>query len=283
MIDGKIRHSQTFQKFTYRQRDLWHGLIEVADDQGRLPGNLPNVRSLVWPADDISLEDVDKDLSAIKKVGNIIRYEVDGCKYIQITNWQKYQSEAEWLGLSDYPHPNGWHDRARFHGKNHAIITLNWNEPIDDITYSTTFDKETGKKISLPYALPLSLPYIEPFNEGEGDVNGEVDGEGDVEALPESPNAYTVYTNNIGELTSFIADGIDNWLKTYPEEWIPAAIEEAVKNNARNFKYCDAILKRWKIEGFKSDSKPKKKSNGDTTQDIIARAQERYGMNGDNS
>ena len=173
MIDGKIRHSQTFQKFTYRQRDLWHGLIEVADDQGRLPGNLPNVRSLVWPADDISLEDVDKDLSVLKRAGNIIRYDIEGCKYIQITNWQKYQAEAEWLGLSEYPHPTGWHDRARFHGKNRAIITLNWGEQIDDVIYATTFDKDTGKKVSVPYTLPLSLPYIELFNDGEGDVNGE--------------------------------------------------------------------------------------------------------------
>jgi len=35
----------------------------------------------------------------------------------------------------------------------------------------------------------------------------------------------------------------------YSDEWIAKAIELAVKNNKRNWKYCEAILKRWKEEG----------------------------------
>jgi DnaD/phage-associated family protein len=90
----------------------------------------------------------------------------------------------------------------------------------------------------------------------DGDVNGDVNGDGEAEVtLPPLPNAYEVYQNNIGLLTPFIADGIDNWLKMYPAEWIPAAIEEAAKNSGRNFKYCDAILKRWAVDGFKSQKK----------------------------
>jgi DnaD/phage-associated family protein len=86
----------------------------------------------------------------------------------------------------------------------------------------------------------------------------------------ESGNAFSIYKNNISELTPFIADGIDNWLKTYPAEWIPAAIDEAVKNSARNFKYCDAILKRWAVEGFKSDKKQvPKKSNPENNIDLM--------------
>lgn len=82
----------------------------------------------------------------------------------------------------------------------------------------------------------------------------------DVEApLQANPNAYGIFENNIGTLTPMIADGIDNWIKTYPEEWIPAAIDEAVKNGARNYKYCDAILKRWAVDGFKSEKRPQSK------------------------
>jgi len=35
----------------------------------------------------------------------------------------------------------------------------------------------------------------------------------------------------------------------YTDEWIADVIEIAVKNNKRNWKYCEAILKRWKEEG----------------------------------
>ena len=35
----------------------------------------------------------------------------------------------------------------------------------------------------------------------------------------------------------------------YSAEWIAESIELAVKNNKRNWKYCEAILRRWKEEG----------------------------------
>ncbi|MCC6568613.1 MAG: DnaD domain protein, partial [Anaerolineales bacterium] len=37
--------------------------------------------------------------------------------------------------------------------------------------------------------------------------------------------------------------------ETYHAEWIVEAMELAVKNNKRNWRYCEAILKRWKDEG----------------------------------
>jgi hypothetical protein len=36
---------------------------------------------------------------------------------------------------------------------------------------------------------------------------------------------------------------------TYPNAWINEAIEIAVKRNARNWKYVQAILERWQKEG----------------------------------
>lgn len=128
MISRKIRTSQTFAKLTYRQRDLWQGLIEVADDQGRLPGTPASVRSDVWRYDDISLSDVNDDLNVLEELGNIIRYSIDGNDYIQIKNWHIYQSDAQWLGLSEYPAPLGWVDHARYHAKGDAntVATLNW-------------------------------------------------------------------------------------------------------------------------------------------------------------
>jgi DnaD/phage-associated family protein len=32
----------------------------------------------------------------------------------------------------------------------------------------------------------------------------------------------------------------------YPEEWLAEALTIAVKNNKRNWRYVEAILKRWK-------------------------------------
>ena len=65
----------------------------------------------------------------------------------------------------------------------------------------------------------------------------------------ERPNVFRVYEENIGPLTPLIADALKDAEELYQAYWITDAIELAVKNNKRNWKYCEAILKRWKEEG----------------------------------
>ena len=65
----------------------------------------------------------------------------------------------------------------------------------------------------------------------------------------ERPNIFKLYEENIGPLTPMIAETLKDAENTYSSEWIGEAIELAVKNNKRNWKYSEAILKRWKEEG----------------------------------
>ena len=66
------------------------------------------------------------------------------------------------------------------------------------------------------------------------------------------PNVYEMYENEIGMLTPMIADVIGEAIDEYPEDWFAPAIRIAVERNARNWRYVEAVLKRWKIEGFQS-------------------------------
>lgn len=63
---------------------------------------------------------------------------------------------------------------------------------------------------------------------------------------------FKFYEQNIGILTPMIAEGIQDAQDEYPPGWIQDAIEIAVKANKRSWAYCEAILKRWKIEGKQS-------------------------------
>ena len=65
----------------------------------------------------------------------------------------------------------------------------------------------------------------------------------------ERPNIFRLYEENIGPLTPLIADALKDAEETYSAEWIAETIELAVKHNKRSWKYCEAILKRWKEEG----------------------------------
>jgi DNA replication protein len=85
------------------------------------------------------------------------------------------------------------------------------------------------------------------------------------------PNIFTLYEENIGPLTPMIADALKDAEDTFSAEWIKEAIELAVKNNKRNWKYAEAILKRWKEEGRgeKQDRRNDKKSRQRDVEDKI--------------
>jgi DnaD/phage-associated family protein len=70
-----------------------------------------------------------------------------------------------------------------------------------------------------------------------------------VEILPERPNIYTLYEDNIGLLTPMIADALKDAEKEYPAHWLEEAVQEAVAHNKRSWRYIQAILKRWETEG----------------------------------
>ncbi len=69
-------------------------------------------------------------------------------------------------------------------------------------------------------------------------------------AVPfERPTIFRLYEENIGPLTPLIADALKDAEDTYSAGWVAETIELAVKHNKRSWKYCEAILKRWKEEG----------------------------------
>lgn len=70
-----------------------------------------------------------------------------------------------------------------------------------------------------------------------------------VEILPERPNIYRLYESNIGALTPRIADHLKDAERDYPVAWVEEAIHLAVDGNKRNWRYIQAILKRWQAEG----------------------------------
>jgi DnaD/phage-associated family protein len=80
-------------------------------------------------------------------------------------------------------------------------------------------------------------------------LHGEHKAAGITPTLFERPNIFRLYEENIGPLTPLIADALKDAEDTYSAEWIAETIDLAVRNNKRSWRYCEAILKRWKEEG----------------------------------
>ncbi len=84
------------------------------------------------------------------------------------------------------------------------------------------------------------------------------------------PNIYKLYEENIGALTPMIADTLKEAEDEYESEKIIEAIGLAVKANARKWSYVEAILKRWKEEGYGKNRRDNQEDRSRYTQDKYA-------------
>jgi DnaD/phage-associated family protein len=67
--------------------------------------------------------------------------------------------------------------------------------------------------------------------------------------VPERPNVFRLYEQNVGLLTPIIADQLIEATERYPLDWIEEAFAEAVNYNKRNWRYIRSILENWATEG----------------------------------
>lgn len=92
-----------------RARLTWIGLWTHCDDQGRAKDNVKLIKAAVWPLDTVSLTDIEEDLAELAEKGRIVRYTVDGHRYLSVTNWSDHQSPNR-PSKSKYPPPPGARD-----------------------------------------------------------------------------------------------------------------------------------------------------------------------------
>ena len=88
---------------------------------------------------------------------------------------------------------------------------------------------------------------VEGITRGEWRPNPDEDEP--ITLLVERPNVFILYEQNIGPLTPIIADELRDAEQTYPPRWLEEAIELAVENNVRKWRYILTILERWRQEG----------------------------------
>ena len=97
---------------------------------------------------------------------------------------------------------------------------------------------------------------------GELEV-GALAAKGTVYSGNERLNIFELYERNIGMLTPMIGEELKQAEQLYPASWIEDAFKEAVNMNKRNWKYIDAILRRWESEG-RSHGEPGRDHKEDT-------------------
>lgn len=65
----------------------------------------------------------------------------------------------------------------------------------------------------------------------------------------ERPPLIGLYEQNIGLVTPMLVDELREAEERYPREWIEEAMREAVRANARSWRYIRKVLERWAANG----------------------------------
>lgn len=88
---------------------------------------------------------------------------------------------------------------------------------------------------------------IKAIQDGQWRPSGDPDSP--LELIIERPNIFRLYEQNIGPLTPMIAETLRDAEATYPGAWIEEALQIAVENNVRKWRYVQAILDDWTSKG----------------------------------
>lgn len=172
MIDSGMWSNENFAALPAMARLLQVGMINHADDQGRIKAHPAYLRSQIFPYDDVTIGDVQKWLQLITQNGTAIIYEVDGKEYLQLVKWWDYQS-LQYAAPSEYPAPGAWQDRIRYNAKGapNLVLTHNWITTKGD-TLPDTCDCKGNPLKSPRSASPAEPPSPPPGAQG-GDLPDE--------------------------------------------------------------------------------------------------------------
>ena len=116
-------------------RILFAGLWCIADREGRLEDRPRRIKAEVLPYDDC---DIDELLNQLVKYGFIVRYEVDGEKYIQVINFSKHQNPHQNEKESEIPAPECSHTSTIQAPEQHTTSTKPASVRMEELEKETT-------------------------------------------------------------------------------------------------------------------------------------------------
>jgi hypothetical protein len=127
MLDSRRFTNESYASMPIAARHLQDGMVNIADDQGRLKANPIYLRNEIFPYDDVQTEQIQVWLNLMVTNETIMLYQANGRDYVQFNNWWAYQS-LTFARPSDYPSPEGWEDRICVNGKSNIPLTHNWSK-----------------------------------------------------------------------------------------------------------------------------------------------------------
>ena len=197
-------------------RLLFIGLWTIADREGRLEDKPLKIKIQTLPYDDCDIDYLLDQLAANDEKF-ITRYEVEGKRYIQITNWKKHQNPHIKESASEIPAkstaPNKHHTSTMLAPNMHRTSPADSLNLIPDSLNPLTDSGETVVVVDSDEWNQINKQYAKCF--------GSV-----------------LTPNNVKMLESYLSDGLTIW-------HIQEALKITLENKGKSIKYVQGILNTW--------------------------------------
>lgn len=224
---------------------------------------LPSLAVAIGLNEAIVLQQIHYWINSYRKVGDFEHFKND--------RWWVYNSIPAWQ--ENFPFFSESTIKRALNNLRDAEIVIvdNFNKAGFDKTKWYTIDYEKLQEIA-DHQVKMTRPSVpndpiqevnltRPIPETTIDYSKDISGGGSENQSSENSEigkVFKTYESEIGMLTPFVRENMLDAMEHYPRDWIIEAIKEAANHNARNWSYAESILKRWKSQGFKSDSRKQK-------------------------
>ena len=138
-------------------------------------------------------------------------------------------------------------------------VYKNRDRPVPERPIPTTNNLVSVKKTPVSSAdNPQTKLKETKLKETNGSSSSHLEEDSQVNDLSaEMAEIATLYEAEIGKITSFVAQELNDATKNYPTAWIKDAIKEAVRQNKRKWSYVRGILNHWKESGRQAEKASK--------------------------
>ncbi len=162
LLPQSLSTDRRFGRLSLKAQVLYPLLWVNADDQGRLSGDSDEIKYAACPSvKEIAADEIPDLLQQMETEIMIKVYATSKTKALQMLDWWDVQ-KLQWAYPSEYPPPEEWMDRLRYHASPTQIVTENWptkatslpsapatllpSAPATSLPSATQSDRESSKE-----------------------------------------------------------------------------------------------------------------------------------------
>jgi hypothetical protein len=177
--------SEDVSALPMRARLTWIGLWTQCDDHGRTKDNVKLIKGDLWALEDVSLRDIEEDLTVLEAHGRIVRYSAGGVRYLAVVNWHQHQAINR-MSAAKHPAPPVvvWPTNPKTAGYCEECAT---SRPAPAEHYAS---EPRGIQVPAPLSEPSVSPHggLTPGREGKGrEGKGDAGARGEHISRPHGP------------------------------------------------------------------------------------------------